>query len=143
MWFQKHVRLGQKSQGFHLITDDLVTQLPEIESVSFGVAHMFIRHTSASLSINENADPTVRQDLKTHLDKMVPENAPYYKHIDEGPDDMPAHIKTSLLGNSISIPIEQGKLALGTWQGIYLGEHRIHGGSREIIVTINGEKAKT
>lgn len=142
MWLQKHVFLGQKAQGFHLITDELLEQLPEIKHVKFGVAHMFIRHTSASLSINENADPTVRSDLKSHLDKMVPENAPYYKHTDEGPDDMPAHIKTSLLGNSISIPIENGILALGTWQGIYLGEHRKHGGTREVIVTINGEKAR-
>lgn len=139
MWFQKHVYLQPKSEGFHLITDEILDQLPELNSVSFGVAHMFIRHTSASLSINENADPTVRQDLKAHLDKMVPDNAPYYKHTYEGPDDMPAHIKTSLLGNSISIPIEKSRLALGTWQGIYLGEHRKHGGTREIIVTINGE----
>jgi secondary thiamine-phosphate synthase enzyme len=121
MWFQKHIHLKSKSQGFHLITDEIPEQLPELKRVRFGVVHMFIRHTSASLSINENADPTVRQDLKTHLDKMVPENAPYYKHTYEGPDDMPAHIKTSLLGNSISIPIEKGTLALGTWQGIYPG----------------------
>lgn len=140
MWQQKHIVLGEKKRGFHLITNEIIQKVPEISNMRFGVAHLFIRHTSASLSINENADPTVRSDLEAHLNKMVPENAPYYQHTYEGPDDMPAHIKASLLGNSISIPIEQGNLALGTWQGIYLGEHRKHGGSREIIVTLHGER---
>ena len=140
MWQQKHVRLDEKSRGFHLITEEIILKVPEIASMRFGVAHFFIRHTSASLSINENADPTVRSDLEAHLNQMVPENAPYYQHTYEGPDDMPAHIKASLLGNSVSIPIEKGTLALGTWQGIYLGEHRKQGGKREIIVTLHGER---
>ena len=140
MWQQKHVVLDEKSRGFHLITEEIIQKVPEISIMRYGVAHFFIRHTSASLSINENADPTVRSDLEAHLNQMVPENAPYYQHTYEGPDDMPAHIKASLLGNSISIPIENGRLALGTWQGVYLGEHRKQGGSREIIVTLHGER---
>lgn len=139
MWLQKQLSLKPRSQGFHLITDEILCQLNEINTISVGFAHFFLQHTSASLSINENADPTVRTDLNAHLNKLIPENAPYYQHTYEGPDDMPAHIKTSLLGNSLTIPVTEGHLALGTWQGIYLGEHRVHGGSRRVLVTINGE----
>lgn len=139
MWYQTELSLPIKARGFHLITDDIVRQLPEISSVDIGILHLFIQHTSASLTINENADPTVRQDLESHFNQFTPENAPYYRHTYEGSDDMPAHIKASTLGASLSIPIANGRLALGTWQGIYLGEHRNHGGSRRIIATINGE----
>lgn len=139
MWLQKSIALRSRAQGFHLVTEEILQQIPELRSVSVGMVNFFLQHTSASLSINENADPTVRADLEAHLDKLVPENAPYYQHTYEGPDDMPAHIKTSLLGNSVNIPISNGRLALGTWQGIYLGEHRVHAGSRQILVTINGE----
>lgn len=139
MWQQKKVTLNAKSRGFHLITDEILSGIPEISQVKTGLAHFFICHTSASLTINENADPTVRSDLEAHINKMVPENAPYYQHTYEGPDDMPAHIKASLLGNSVTIPISSGRLALGTWQGIYLGEHRDYGGNRSVIVTIQGE----
>lgn len=139
MWLQKNISLKSRNQGVHLVTDEILSQLPELKTVKLGLAHFFLQHTSASLSINENADPTVRSDLEAHLDKLVPENEPHYQHTYEGPDDMPAHIKTSLLGNSLTIPISKGDLALGTWQGIYLGEHRVHAGSRKVIVTINGE----
>lgn len=139
MWFQKSITLQSKRRGFHLITSTLLKQLPELANVNIGLAHFFIQHTSASLTINENADPTVRQDMESHFNHFVPENQSYYLHDYEGSDDMPAHIKATLVGNSITIPITQGKLALGTWQGIYLGEHRNHASGRTIIVTINGE----
>lgn len=139
MWQQKCVVLRPKSRGFHLVTDELVAQLPQLADYKVGLAHFFIQHTSASLSINENADPTVRSDMEAHCNRMVPENAPYYRHTLEGPDDMPAHIKTALFGSGISIPITDGRLCLGTWQGIYLGEHRNHGGPRRVIVTLQGE----
>lgn len=139
MWQQKTVLLSPKSRGFHLVTDELTDQIPELASFRVGVAHFFIKHTSASLSINENADYTVRTDMEAHINKMVPENAPYYRHTLEGADDMPAHIKCSLIGSSISIPISEGRLCMGTWQGIYLGEHRDYGGSRQIVVTLQGE----
>lgn len=139
MWLQKNIRLSRQRRGFHLITDELLHQLPEIASVKVGIAHFFIQHSSASLTINENADPTVRQDMESHFNHFVPENQSYYLHDYEGSDDMPAHIKASLLGSSISIPIQNGRLALGTWQGIYLGEHRNHAGERKVVVTINGE----
>ena len=139
MWLQKSFRVQARSRGFHLISNEILNQLPEINSLTVGILHLFIKHTSASLTINENADPTVRSDLEAHLNKIIPENAPYYQHTYEGADDMPAHIKASLLGNSVTIPIKNGELDLGTWQGVYLGEHRDHGGKREITATIHGE----
>jgi secondary thiamine-phosphate synthase enzyme len=138
-WFQKSIRLPAVPRGFHLITDLLEAQLPELEEIEIGLAHIFIQHTSASLSINENADPTVRHDFEQHFNKAVPENAPYYRHTLEGPDDMPAHIKASLLGASVTVPITNGSFNLGTWQGIYLCEHRNHGGKRTVLVTLQGK----
>ena len=137
-WFQKTITLSPKSRGFHLVTTEVEAKVPEIQNYEVGLLHLFIHHTSASLSINENADPTVRTDMETHFSEMVPENAPYYIHTSEGPDDMPAHIKTSLLGSSLTIPITRGRLNLGTWQGIYLCEHRDHARNRRLVVTING-----
>ena len=137
-WFQKTITLAPRSRGFHLITEELVRALPELARVRIGVAHFFIQHTSASLCINENADPTVRADLESHFDILVPENEPHYRHTTEGPDDMPAHITAALIGNSLSIPITDGHLNLGTWQGICLCEHRDRGGSRRVVVTIEG-----
>ncbi len=139
MWSQKTLTLRARRRGFHLITDEIEQQLPQLRSISVGLLHLFVQHTSASLTINENADPTVRVDMEKHFNQSVPERAPYYQHIYEGDDDMPAHIKASTLGCSVSIPIHQGRLALGTWQGIYLGEHRNDGGERTIIATIQGE----
>ncbi len=139
MWKQKTVTIRAKGRGFHLVTRELVEQLPELAVFRIGLVHLFIQHTSASLTINENADPGVRRDMEAHFNHFVPENQPYYAHTLEGPDDMPAHIKASTLGSSLSIPIRDGELALGVWQGIYLGEHRDHGGDRRIIVTLHGE----
>ncbi|MBE8717217.1 secondary thiamine-phosphate synthase enzyme YjbQ [Cellvibrio polysaccharolyticus] len=139
MWIQKKITLKAKTRGFHLITDDVVQALPELANIDIGLLHVFIQHTSASLTINENADPTVRQDMETHFNKFIPEAAPYYRHDYEGDDDMPAHIKSSTLGCSVVIPITRGRLNLGTWQGIYLGEHRNHGGSRQLVITIQGQ----
>lgn len=136
--FQKQIKLKSYSRGFHLITDTVLEALPEISQINIGQLQVFIKHTSASLTINENADFTVRTDFESHFNKMVPENAPYYKHTYEGSDDMPAHIKASLLGTSVQIPITNGKLNLGIWQGIYLCEHRNYGGSRAIIITAFG-----
>lgn len=140
-WYQKQISLLPKPRGFHLVTDEIITNLDELGKFKIGIVHIFICHTSASLTLNENASPDVLHDFEEHFNEMVPENAPYYKHTLEGSDDMPAHIKASLLGSSITIPVREGKLALGTWQGIYLCEHRNSGGSRKIVVTINGEKA--
>lgn len=137
-WFQKTITLSPKSRGFHLITTEVEAKIPEIQDYEVGLLHLFIHHTSASLSINENADPTVRTDMESHFNEMVPENLPYYVHTSEGPDDMPAHIKASLLGCNLTIPVTQGHLSLGTWQGIYLCEHRDRARSRRITVTING-----
>lgn len=139
MWQQKTFQLSAKSRGFHLITDEIITQLSEISAIECGLLHLFIQHTSASLTINENADATVRSDLERHFNTFVPENAPYYQHTYEGEDDMPAHIKASTLGSSVSIPITNGKLNLGIWQGIYLGEHRNVAESRTLIATIQGQ----
>ncbi|UKA28982.1 secondary thiamine-phosphate synthase enzyme YjbQ [Photobacterium damselae] len=139
MWQQKQIELTAKSRGFHLISDEIEQQLPELAQYTVGLCHIFILHTSASLTINENADPTVRSDLEAHINKLIPERAPYYRHTYEGDDDMPAHIKASLLGSSVMIPIKNGRLALGTWQGIYLGEHRDYGGRRHLMVTLQGE----
>ncbi|EJL6399156.1 secondary thiamine-phosphate synthase enzyme YjbQ [Vibrio navarrensis] len=140
MWLQKSITISAKKRGFHLITDEIEQQMPQISSISVGLLHVFIQHTSASLTINENADPTVRMDMESHFNQFVPERAPYYRHDYEGDDDMPAHIKASVLGSSVTIPSQHGRLALGTWQGIYLGEHRDHGGARTLIVTLHGEE---
>ena len=138
-FYQKEITLQPYKRGFHLITTKIVALFPEIKTISIGQLQIFIKHTSASLTINENADATVRDDFESHLNKMVPENMLYYTHTYEGSDDMPAHIKASLLGPSLTIPIKEGSLNLGTWQGIYLGEHRDYGGARKIVVTIIGE----
>jgi secondary thiamine-phosphate synthase enzyme len=139
MWFQKSIQLDARKRGFHLITDEIEQQLPQIRHYSVGILQLFIQHTSASLTINENADPTVRHDMEKHFNQSIPERAPYYKHTYEGDDDMPAHIKASTLGCSLTIPISNGRLALGTWQGIYLGEHRDFGGSRRVVATLQGQ----
>ena len=139
MWLQKEIRLQSKARGFHLITDELLRELPELRNIKVGMMNIFIMHTSASLTLNENADPTVRQDFESYFNRAVPEDEPYYRHQDEGADDLPAHIKSSLLGASLNIPISNGQPSLGTWQGIYLCEHRNHGGSRRIVVTVQGE----
>jgi len=138
-WYQKNITISSNSRGFHLITRNIIDELPEISNYKLGKLDLFIKHTSASLAINENADPTVREDLESYFNKYIPENEPYYKHTFEGSDDIPAHIKSVLIGNSISIPISNGKLNLGTWQGIYLCEHRNQPHNRKIIATINGE----
>ncbi|MEG9326939.1 secondary thiamine-phosphate synthase enzyme YjbQ [Salinimicrobium catena] len=139
-FFQKEIKLKARPRGFHLVTDEILEQLKELRHFKTGFLQIFIKHTSAGLTINENADPTVREDFESHFNKMVPEDQPYYKHTLEGSDDMPAHIKASLLDTSLQIPITNGKLNLGTWQGIYLCEHRNHGGSRKLVLTIMGEK---
>lgn len=137
-FFQHELTLPAFPRGFHLITPSILKAIPEIKEIKTGQLQVFIRHTSASLTINENADPTVRKDFESHFNEMIPENAPWYQHDTEGPDDMPAHIKASLMGASVSIPITNGKLNLGTWQGIYLCEHRNHGGRRELVITAWG-----
>lgn len=139
MWIQKKLLLPPRPRGFHVITNEVLSELPEIKEINIGILHIFIQHTSASIAINENADPSVRSDFEAHFNQMVPENQPYYRHTLEGPDDMPSHIKAALLGSELTIPIENGQLALGTWQGIYLCEHRNHGGSRNLVLTIQGE----
>lgn len=139
MWLQKEFQLSAKKRGFHLITHEIVDALPELKLIQCGLLHVFIKHTSASLTINENADPTVRQDMENFFNQAVVEDAPYFRHEDEGSDDMPAHIKCSLLGSSVVLPISNGRLNLGIWQGIYLGEHRNHGGRRSILLTLQGE----
>ncbi|WP_374090246.1 secondary thiamine-phosphate synthase enzyme YjbQ [Methylomicrobium lacus] len=139
MWIQKEIRLKARPRGFHLVTEDILRQLPELEKVSVGMLNVFIKHTSASLTINENADPTVRQDFESFFNRTVPEDEPYYKHTYEGSDDLPSHLKSSILGCSLNIPVTHGRLNLGIWQGIYLCEHRNHGGSRELVVTLQGE----
>ena len=138
-WTQREIRLKPYPRGFHLITDEIVRALPELRSVQVGLLQVFIQHTSAGLTLNENADPTVRADFESHLNRMVPENAPYYRHTLEGPDDMPAHIKASLMGASVSVPVSDGRLNLGTWQGIYLCEHRNAASGRRLVLTLFGE----
>ena len=138
-WFQKEITLMPYPRGFHIITDTILENFPEIKEISIGILQVFIKHTSASLTINENADPSVRTDFETHFNTYVPETAPYYIHTLEGSDDMPAHIKASLLDTSIQIPITNGCLNLGTWQGIYLCEHRDLGGSRKLVITLMGQ----
>jgi secondary thiamine-phosphate synthase enzyme len=139
-WIQKEFTLKARPRGFHLITREALDHLPEIRQIEAGLLHLFIRHTSASLTINENADPDVRGDMERHFNHAVPENAPYYEHTLEGPDDMPAHIKSSILGCSISIPVGRGQLLLGAWQGIYLCEHRNNGGPRRLVATLYGKR---
>ncbi len=139
MWLQRRIQLAAKPRGFHLITREIVGQLPELDKLDIGLAQVFLQHTSAALAINENADADVRRDLESYFSRSVAENEPYYRHTIEGPDDMPAHIKSVILGSSLTIPISDGQLALGIWQGIYLCEHRNHASSRTIIVTLHGE----
>jgi secondary thiamine-phosphate synthase enzyme len=136
---QTAIALRARKRGFHLITDEILIALPEIKTLKVGICQVFIQHTSAALTINENADPTVRKDFEMFFNKAVPENDPDYEHDYEGADDMPAHLKASLLGSSVSLPISNGKLALGTWQGIYLCEHRDYGGERKVVITAWGE----
>ena len=139
MWTQKEIIIKNKSRGFHLITDEIIKRLPELKKINIGILHIFINHTSASLTMNENADSSVRTDLESHFNRMVPEKKEFYTHTFEGGDDMPAHLKAAILGNSLSIPIKNGNLHLGNWQGIFLCEHRNKINSRKITVTINGE----
>lgn len=138
MWYQTEIRLATKARGFHIITDEVLREVPEIQQIQMGTAHIFIQHTSAGLTINENADPSVRRDFETHFNRMVPEDMSMYEHTLEGSDDMTSHIKSSLVGHSVTIPITDGTFNLGTWQGIYLCEHRNNGGSRKLIVTLQG-----
>ena len=136
--FQKEINIKPLKRGFHLITEQILEKVPEIKEINIGWIQVFMKHTSASLTINENADPTVRIDFENHINVMVPENAPYYIHTYEGPDDMPAHIKASLMGASVQIPITDGRLNMGIWQGIYLCEHRNNASSRRLLITILG-----
>jgi secondary thiamine-phosphate synthase enzyme len=140
VWLQREITLRPRPRGFHLVTGEIESAVPELREVRVGVAQLFIRHTSASLTLNENASPDVRRDFDAWFDGAVPEDAPYWTHTVEGPDDMPAHIKASLLGPSLSLPVSHGRLALGTWQGLYLCEHRNHGGARSVLVTVFGER---
>ncbi len=137
-FFQRELRLSAKNRGFHLITENVIEGIPEMRKINHGFLQVFIKHTSASLTINENADPTVRTDFENHMNVVVPENAPYYVHTYEGPDDMPAHIKASLLGSSVQIPITHGQLNLGIWQGIYLCEHRDNANGRSLVLSAYG-----
>ncbi len=139
MWLQRAIQLTPRPRGFHLVTGELLDALPEVGELDVGLLHVLIQHTSASLTLNENASPDVREDFASWFDRAVPERAPFWTHTLEGDDDMPAHVKASLLGSSLTLPIAAGRLALGTWQGIYLGEHRDHGGSRTLLATVWGE----
>jgi len=136
---QQTIQLTPRKRGFHIITSEVVYAMPHIVDIKVGICQVFIQHTSASLTINENADPTVRQDFEMYFNKVAPENDPDYRHDDEGSDDMPAHLKAAMLGSSVTIPIRNGRLALGMWQGIYLCEHRNHGGARSLVITVWGE----
>ncbi|MCH9777519.1 MAG: secondary thiamine-phosphate synthase enzyme YjbQ [Planctomycetes bacterium] len=140
-WIQKQIRLPAFNRGFHLVTREVISELPELSQIEVGIMHVFIMHTSASLSINENADPDVPVDLEMAFNTIAPESLPYV-HTCEGPDDMPAHVKASMIGNSLSIPISGGRLCLGIWQGIYLCEHRNRAGGRRLVVTIQGESSQ-
>jgi len=139
VWLQRTVQLQARSRGFHLVTEEVRGALPELDEVSVGLLHLLIQHTSASLALNENASPEVRRDFESWFDRAVPEGAPYWTHTLEGDDDMPAHVKAALLGPSLTLPIREGRLDLGTWQGIYLCEHRDHGGPRSLVATVWGE----
>ena len=142
-WVQREVRLEPRPRGFHLVTDEILRAVPELERIEVGIAHVFIRHTSASLTLNENASPAVRRDFRAWVDEAVPEDTGYWTHTLEGSDDMPAHVKASVLGGpSVTVPIARGRLALGTWLGIYLCEHRDSGGGREVVVTAWGEERR-
>ncbi|RUO26050.1 hypothetical protein CWE09_04805 [Aliidiomarina minuta] len=138
-WYQTQIQLDARPRGFHLITSEVEGALEQLAAVKVGLLQVFIQHTSASLTINENADATVRGDFERFFSHAVPENEPYYEHTFEGPDDMPAHLKSSILGSSLSIPVTEGRLNLGTWQGIYLCEHRNRGGSRSLVLTLQGD----
>ena len=138
-WYQKEIALKPRGRGFHLVTDEIVEQVPEIQKIETGLMHIHIKHTSASITLNENYDPDVRGDMERYFNRVVKENEPWYEHNAEGSDDMPAHIKSTIIGTSLTIPITNGQLNLGTWQGIYLCEHRNHARSRKIVVTINGD----
>ena len=138
-WYQKEIKLTPQSRGFHLVTNEVISQLPEMANIKTGMAHLLLKHTSASLTLNENFDPDVRKDMEKFFNYTVKENEPYYLHTSEGADDMPAHIKSSMLGTSLTIPISNGNFNLGTWQGIYLCEHRNHSGPRKILITLQGE----
>lgn len=139
MWIQKEIQLEPKSRGYHVITEEILREIPEINKIDTGLAHIFIKHTSAGLTINENADPSVRRDFESHFNRTVPEDTSLYEHTLEGTDDMTSHIKSSLMGSSVTLPITSGRFNMGTWQGIYLCEHRNCGGSRKLIITIQGE----
>lgn len=139
MWIQREISLKARPRGFHLITADILAQLPELARVRRGMMNVFIKHTSASLTVNENADPSVRRDFERYFSRAVPEDEPYYEHTLEGSDDLPAHIKASVLGCSVDVPVTDGRLNLGTWQGIYLCEHRNQGGARTVVVTVQGQ----
>ena len=139
MWLQRAIQLAPQRRGFHLITDELLEALPELRECRIGLLHLWLQHTSASLTVNENADPAVRRDFERFFGRLVPDGEPGYEHDYEGPDDLPAHFKASLLGCQLSIPVSEGRLAMGTWQGIYLGEHRVQGGARRILATLHGE----
>ncbi len=139
MWFQKEIVIKNKNRGFHLITNEIIQNFKELNKISIGLLHLFIKHTSASLTINENYSKDVRNDFETHFNKMIPEGSKYYTHLEEGIDDMPAHIKSSILGNTLLIPVMNGSLNLGTWQGIYLCEHRNNCTAREIVLTLQGD----
>lgn len=142
-WIQRSLTLDPKPRGFHLVTEQVLDALPEIGEVQAGLLHVFIQHTSASLTINESASPAVQGDMERHFNEMVPEDQPYYEHTLEGSDDMPAHIKASMLDTSLSVPVQEGRLAFGTWQGIYLNEHRNNGGPRSLLLTLYGEWAES
>jgi len=140
MWVQKSLTLTSRPSGYHLVTDEVLRGVPELSDVRVGILQVFIQHTSASLTLNENADPTVRQDFRSFSDRLIPEGQSIFLHTDEGPDDMPAHLKASIIGgSSLMLPVTDGQLAIGIWQGIYLCEHRNHGGARRILLTLNGE----
>ncbi len=141
VWVQRQVRLEARSRGAHLVTGEVVGALPELAELRVGLLHLFVQHTSASLTLNENASPDVRRDVRTWLDQAAPDDASYWTHTLEGDDDMPAHVKSILTGSSLSLPISAGELALGTWQGIYLCEHRDHGGPRRLVATLHGDPA--
>ncbi|MDP7536956.1 MAG: secondary thiamine-phosphate synthase enzyme YjbQ [Methylococcales bacterium] len=139
VWVQKEIGLKPKVRGFHLVSSEVLKQLPELQVFAIGVAHFFLQHTSASITVSENADPSVRDDLESSFNQLAPESAGYYTHVFEGADDMPAHVKTVLIGNNLTLPIGGGRLLLGLWQGLYLCEHRNHASGRVLIVTLNGE----
>jgi len=139
VWFQKKINMLAKHRGFHLVTNEILQELPELKKINVGLLHLFMQHTSASLALNENADPDVRMDMEAYFSRSVKENEPYYRHVLEGSDDMPAHLKAVILGGELTVPISNGQLQLGIWQGIYLCEHRNSAGGRKIIATINGE----